>query len=294
MSALATVAAAILAALTRRPLRTPRLWPAAGRSQPPRTPEALVGARVERLLAEQPPAFRIAQGYDDYCGAFRLVYEAYLRAGLTRPNPFRMRVTPYQLLPTTEVLVAVHQGEVIATLSLVRDGPMGLPMESTYPDEVAALREQGLCLAEVSCLADRRHVRDQAGQAGPARPAPATAMRLMSLMAQCALARGVNQLLIAVHPRHARFYCRFTAFEPIGGLRTYEAVCNRPAVALALDIDRAPIDHPELYRRFFGLPFPPEALAARPMTPELQRLFAPIVAASYDGPISAQLALVGA
>jgi len=238
--------------------------------------------------------FRIAHTRDDYCGAFRLVYQAYLQAGLSRPNPFGMRITPFQLLPTTEVLVAVHRGEVIATLSLVRDGQLGLPMESTYPDEVASLRARGLYLAEVSCLADRRHVRQSDGQPGPACPAPATAMRLMSLMAQCAQARGVNQLLIAVHPRHARFYRRFTAFEPIGGVRTYQAVCNRPAVALALDIDRAPIEHPELYRRFFGLPFPPGALAPRPIPSELQREFEPLVTASYDGPIAAQLSVVGA
>lgn len=294
MSAVATVAAAILPALARRPLRRRGFTPMARPWHRPCFPESAVGARVERLLADQAPVFRIAQTRDDYCGAFRLVYEAYLRAGLSRPNPFGMRITPYQLLPTTEVLVAVHHGEIIATLSLVRDGQLGLPLENTYPEEVAALRAQGLHLAEVSCLADRRHVRDNPGQPGPACPAPATAMRLMSLMAQCALARGVNQLLIAVHPRHARFYQRFTAFEPIGGLRSYQAVCNRPAVALALDIDRAPIEHPELYRRFFGLPFPPDALTPCPILPELQKEFAPVVTASFDGPVSAQLALVEA
>ncbi len=293
MSALATVAAAVLAALGRHPLR--RLVarravrpPAAGG-----TAEAVVGARVGRLLADQAPVFRIAQCREDYCGAFRVVYEAYLEKGLTRPNLFQMRVTPYQLLPTTEVLVAVRQGEVIATLSLVRDGLLGLPMESVYPEEVAALRDRDLRLAEVSCLADRRHVRGDSGASFRAYHPPATAMRLMSLMAQCALARGVNCLLIAVHPRHARFYQRFTAFEPIGGVRTYHAVCDRPAVAMALDIDRAPIDHPELYRRFFGLPLPAESLAPRPILPKLQKEFAAIVAATYDGPIVAQLAWLG-
>ncbi len=282
MSTLATIAISVLRSLTRRPLRrASRLL--AGRWGSPSHGESAVAARVERLLADKTTAYRIAQCREDYCGSFRLVYEAYLRAGLARPNPFGMRVTPYQLLETSEVLVAVRQGQVITTITLVRDGELGLPMESTYPEEVAALRAQGLHLAEVSCLADRRHVRTEHATSESKCPAPATAMRLMTLMAQLARARGVNQLLIAVHPRHARFYCRFTAFEPIGGLRSYHAVCDQPAVALALDIDRAPVDHPHLFHRFFGLPFPPGTLAPRPMPASLRRELVPVVAASYDG-----------
>ncbi len=238
-----------------------------------RAPERVVSDRLERLLGEAEIDFRIAASREDFRGAFRLVYQAYVRGGLAATNPYRMRVTPYQLLPTTEVFVAARGTEVVATMSLVRDGELGLPMEAIYPDQVDWLRQRGLALAEVSCLADARD---------SGRNSPATAMRLMSLMAQCALARGVNQLLIAVHPRHARFYQRFTAFQPIGGLRQYHAVCDRPAVALALDLDRAPIEHPDLYRRFFGLPFPESSLAYRPMPEYLRLEFEPVIEVSYD------------
>ena len=47
--------------------------------------------------------------------AFRLVYEQYLRLGLMKPNLHRMRVTPYHLLPTTEV-----QSRGIAALARAR------------------------------------------------------------------------------------------------------------------------------------------------------------------------------
>lgn len=290
MSTLATIGLSVLRGLRRRPWQKGGRLCAGGWALP-FPPASAVAARLERLLTPQAPVFRIAQTREDYLGAFRLVYEAYVHSGLARPNAHYLRVTPYQLLPTTEVLVAVRRGEVIATLSLVRDGELGLPMESAYPLEVAALRAQGIYLAEVSCLADRRHIRPAGVASADDCLAPATPMRLMSLMAQCALARGVNQLLIAVHPRHARFYQRFTAFRPIAGVRSYQAVCGRPAVALALDIDRAPIEHPELYRRFFGPPFPPGTLAPRPMPAELRSELHAVVTASYDGPVSVHWAL---
>ena len=43
-----------------------------------------------------------------------------------------MRVTPYHLLPTTEIFIALHQGEVVLTYTLVLDGRLGVPMESVY------------------------------------------------------------------------------------------------------------------------------------------------------------------
>jgi hypothetical protein len=172
-----------------------------------------------------------------------------------------MRVTPYHALPSTEVLVATKQGQVISTVSLIRDGELGPPMESVYGPEVAWYRQRGFSLAEVSCLADCRQ--------GQKRSVPVV-MRLMGLMAQCAKRRGVDQLLIAVHPRHVKFYHYFAAFVPIGKERPYHTVCDHPAVAMALDLSWAPIDHPRLYHRFFGTPFPDEVLEYRPLSEELR------------------------
>ena len=88
--------------------------------------------------------------------AFRRVYESYVRTGLIEPNCFRMRITPHHLLPTTDVIVSLLRREVMCTISLVRDSELALPMEMIYGPEVARRRDQGLRLAEASCLADRR------------------------------------------------------------------------------------------------------------------------------------------
>ena len=105
-------------------------------------------------------------------------------------------------------------------MSVVRDGELGLPMESVYPEEVAGLRLRKLTLAEVSCLAETH---DSAANAQSAR------FQLMPLVAQLACHRGVDQLLIAVHPRHARFYQRFMGFDVLGEERRYEQASGKPA-----------------------------------------------------------------
>jgi hypothetical protein len=208
------------------------------------------------------PYAKIASRLNEWRSAFALVHEAYTLKGLAEPNPLGMRVTPYQLLPTTEVLVAIDHHCVVCTASVVRDGRLGLPLEDIYADEVAARRRQGLVLAEVSCLAD--------GQEGK-RTAFSNVLELMSLCTQCATARGVDQLVIAVHPRHAPFYQKFFGFETFGGQRSYGAVLDAPAVALALDLNHLAENHPRGYERLFGKPFPADVLAYRPMPDHFRR-----------------------
>jgi hypothetical protein len=203
-------------------------------------------------------AYKIAADRDEFLNAFRLVYEAYLRCGLVRPNPYLMRITPYQMLPTTEVFLAIKEDQVVATVSLVRDGELGLPMEAVFGEEVASRRLQGVRLGEVSCLASRER---------SLRRSLPVVLRLMSLMAQCAQRRGVNQLIIAVHPKHAKFYQSFTAFEPIADERPYGAVCDKPAVAMMLDLDQVEDHHPKIYQRFFGTPFPEPTFQCQSMAP---------------------------
>lgn len=216
---------------------------------------------------------KIATQPEEIKASLRLVYRAYLHKGLIRPNPYTLRVTPYHLSPATEVFMATVHGQPACTVSLVRDGDWGLPMESLFDEEVAWRREQGIACAEASCLADRREKQ--------ARSFPLVA-RLMSFTIQCAEYRGIDQLLIAVHPRHSKFYQRFLGFHQITtDERAYEAVCDNPAVALALDIPRLSHDSPAAYKRVFGKPFRAEDLRYRPISDELRGELRMIVGDTY-------------
>jgi hypothetical protein len=96
-------------------------------------------------------------------------------------------------------------------------------------------------------------------------------------MVQYAQRSGVDQLLVAVHPRHGRFYRRFMAFEPVGDERDYPTVCGNPAVALCLDFQRIRHNRPENYDRFFGTALPDDTLVPAPMPLEDASFFAPMV-----------------
>jgi hypothetical protein len=202
---------------------------------------------------------KVASTRADREGAFRLAYESYLRAGLCRPSGTRIRATPYQLLSSTDIFVAELRGEAISTLSLVRDGELGLPMEAIYKAEVQARRSAGIRVAEVSCLADRR--RSVARFFG-------LFCDLSRVMVQMAEHEGIQQLLIAVHPRHARMYCRAMGFAQIGDDCDYPAVNGNPAVALCLDFAQVQRQRPDIWERFVGAPLPTWCLEAQPISRE--------------------------
>jgi hypothetical protein len=200
--------------------------------------------------------YKIAEYREEREAAFRLIYDAYTQSGLMKPNPTRMRVTPYHLLPTTDIFLAVRDGEVLCTLTLIGDGELGNPMESIYGDEVQSLRDKGLYFGELSCLADRRQ------------PGPET-LRILTnldgLISQYARHNGMDLLLIAVHPKHEAFYRRLFGYKHIGKLRSYPSVGDRPAVAAAHDFARMDIERYPMYDQVYRTRYSPWELLPRPM-----------------------------
>lgn len=201
--------------------------------------------------------------------AFKLVYDAYLKAGIGRANPFRMRVLPFHLLETTEVFCAELDGEVALTMTLVRDGALGLPMESVYGKEVETLRHKGFGLAEVSCLAD------QCAMLG--KSFLPVFVDLSRILAQYARKKGVDALLAAMHPHHAPFYQRVLGFEQFGGERAYPNAADRPAVGMILNFEVARSCCQKQYKRLFDNPIPDKRLQAIPISEKQKKYFAPMV-----------------
>lgn len=189
-----------------------------------------ISVASERSTDQKPTqiGLSIARCQSDLEDAFRLVYRSYVRAGLQVPNDIGMRMVRHHFLPTTEVLVAKLGRDVISTASLIVDSEIGLPAESMYRDEVEKLRDRGLRLGEVACLADRRE--------SPARFIEIFRM-LATLLAQAAVVRGCDALIAATHPRHARFYMRQLGFKRIGEIRECPYVRGNPAVPLLFDFE---------------------------------------------------------
>lgn len=231
--------------------------------------------------------YRPAGSYVERVAAFQLVYRSYLERGLAADNAFKMRVTPFQLLGTSQIFVAserkqaptpqllpryaflssegpsqrtsVFQDVVVSTVTLIGDGRLGLPMESMFAAEIKELRDQGRQLAEVACLAD---------SVSEPRRFLETFTQLTRLMAQFSRHQGVQNLVISVHPRHAKFYARYFGFRPLSDrVANCPHVKNRPAVGLNLDFELFDLEKPKNWHEIFGSPVPRANLKACPIPP---------------------------
>ena len=218
-------------------------------------------------------SYRIAGTREEREAAFRLLYASYLRGGLGEINRHQMRVTPYHLLPTTEMFIAEYQGQVIFTMSLVTDGALGVPMEHVYGDEIAGLRGRGLRFGEISCLADRR--------ASMQRFFPVF-LRASRVMVQYAHRQGLDAVLAAVHPKHARFYRRCFDFRVMGEQRDYPNVRNRPALALWAEFARLKREQSASYLAMLDDPLDDEQLLPRPISRADCEYFRPMIDPTYQ------------
>jgi len=175
--------------------------------------------------------FALARDTETFDQAFRLVHDRYVEQGYMRALPSRRRLSLFHALPSTKVFVTRDASRVIATLTLIQDSELGLPMDGLYRDELDALRARGRRLAEVSAFAMDVSYRAQG---------VSIVMRLMRATYEFAasIAR-LDDLCIAVHPRHADFYRNALNFHAFGQVKPYETVNGAPAAALRLDLDWA-------------------------------------------------------
>jgi len=111
--------------------------------------------------------------------------------------------------PNRLTLAAWYLDDVVATLTLGRDSPSGLPTDAQYAVELDGLRRQGRILCEVSGLA-----------IDPDFSSP----DLLTTLFENALhyAKDVfatSDAVIEVNPRHARYYEHRMGFRQIGRRR---------------------------------------------------------------------------
>ena len=174
------------------------------------------------------PAVKIAGEIDEYQQAFSLVHDTYLRMRyLNTPKPHGMLFGTHTLLPQTVIFVAKSYLTVISSLTEIFDTEQfGLPMDELYQKELDGLRSEGRKIVELSALVT------------PANTRWINVFMFISKVAYLySLDRGVNDVCIAVNPRHVRFYKHILLFEELGPQRYYPRV-NAPAVALRVNMDR--------------------------------------------------------
>jgi hypothetical protein len=82
--------------------------------------------------------------------------------------------------------------------------------------------------------------------------------------------------LLAVHPRHERYYSRVFGCKRIGDVKSYPSVLDNLAVACSHDFDRLDVERYPLYDRVYGTAYPPRKLQRRPMLEPERQHFRPV------------------
>ncbi|MDE2565299.1 MAG: GNAT family N-acetyltransferase [Burkholderiales bacterium] len=183
---------------------------------------------------------KIASTQDELEACFALLHDAYVASGFMRPHPSGLRVTPYHALPTTTTLCAKMGNKVVGTLSIVREGVFGFPMQSAF--DIGAVRASSGRIAEISALAVHPAYRKTGG---------AILFPLMKFMYEyCTQYFDTRHLVIAVNPRHIEMYESLLFFRRLAAqvVDRYDFANGAPAVGATLDLQQAP----QLFRRAYG------------------------------------------
>ncbi len=228
------------------------LWGGAKRQFRQRTRAALASLPTSwrfalfRSLVDCDPAMdnrfelKIAETQDELEACFALLHDAYVASGFMLPHPSGLRVTPYHALPTTTTLCAKIGAQVVGTLSIVREGVFGFPMQSAF--DITSVRAKEGRIAEISALAVHPAYRKTGG---------AILFPLMKFMYEyCTRYFDTRHLVIAVHPTKIELYESLLFFRRLTAqvVDNYDFANGAPAVGATLDLQEAP----ELFKRAYG------------------------------------------
>lgn len=179
--------------------------------------------------------FKLAETIEERRDAIRLVSRMYARRGISTED--KARVSAFDLMPNVTVFVAKRGGNVIGSVSLVEDSPLGLPMEETHPAEVLHRRLTGRRFAEVGALAVAEGERRRG----------ISLMLYVTLFRWARNGRYIEDLLIAVHPIMRKFYRDVLLFESIGPVQSYKKLRGALSAPLRLDLPSAIVRFREVY-----------------------------------------------
>jgi len=165
---------------------------------------------------------KIADTREELEACFKLLHDAYVSSGFMTPDPSGMRVTIYHALPTTTTLCAKFDGQVVGTLSLIRESAIGFPLQRIF--DLSGVRAKEGNIAEVSALAVHPRFRRTGGS---------ILFPLMKFMYEyCTTFFDTRHLVIAVNPRHIEMYESLLFFRRLTSnvVENYDFVNGAPAV----------------------------------------------------------------
>ena len=166
--------------------------------------------------------FDIVRSLSEVLGAWRLLYETYLRVGFIQPGTQKLLLMPQAIGPQTLVVLGHVRDNIVSTISAIGDNPLGLPLDTVFPEELSKIRDKGGKLVEIGLFADRRDVLGQTGRTFHA------LFELMRYTFYYGRHIGATDYLCGIPPKRARLYQRTFGFFPVGEVKSYATVEGNP------------------------------------------------------------------
>ncbi len=212
-----------------------------------RTDSSRLSQRARAITPAPPGQIKVAKNLSEVTRAWGLVYDVYSRSGFIHHNDYKVHTTPQAVNRRTAVFYSEINGEIESTLSAILDGPDGLPLDKVYKAELDTLRGRGRRLTEHGLLAHRVQIagsqaaeyfdrnKDSFHRSQIARVRESL-IHLMCRTYFFGLTMNCTDIVIGVHPKHAKFYDRGWGFVQAGPQKAYPTVNNRPVVLMRMDI----------------------------------------------------------
>ncbi len=172
---------------------------------------------------------KLAETTEEFKKAFELLHDSYVKKGLMEPHSSGMRCNIHSFLPHNAIVIAVDKnGNVIGTVSIIKDSHIGLPAESIYKPEIEELRSKpGREIIEISALSIAPDFRKHSH----------TILFLLNKFLYI-FSRDYfqsNTLIITIHPDASIFYKALFNFKKMGKVFSYEYVKGALAMLMYMD-----------------------------------------------------------
>lgn len=173
--------------------------------------------------------FKIANTGKELEEAYKVLHDSYVEQTFITPTETGMRILSQHVLPTTTTIVGKIDDQVVGTLSIVKSGVLGLPLDKVF--DVSSFKAEDQTYAEISALAVKKEFRREYG-------GQIFFPLLKYMYNYCDEFFHVDNLLIVIHPKDEVFYTGLMFFKRIPNTDVIDYM-GAPAVALCLNLKYA-------------------------------------------------------
>lgn len=185
--------------------------------------------------------YRIADTVSEKKEALNLIKSNYLKSGLINNKSKNNHISQWHYMTVSTVFIAVKSEKIIATLTLIEDGFVGIPIEHTFANEIYKLRKNAK-IAEISHFAQHCECLLKGYSFK-------VFIQLVRIMFQYSVFKGVQRFVIATHPKHFKLYTKFLEFTQVGQEKKYDLVCDNPAIAGYHNIHPLDLQRIKIFKR---------------------------------------------